>query len=106
MIDMDRDVALRSLLKIAPRLARILVWTVFTVVHLMLGFLILGALWWWQIKPEELQSAFSVFFRSPLGSKSLGLLAFLGMSGAAMIWAYARAWRYALHKLLETFLFG
>lgn len=103
---MSIDTAVTGLMVITPRLARILVWVVFVIAHLSLLTIVLVLLWWFQVSPATIQVSVAQFFQSSRVSTIAEPLAFLGLSGGAILWAYARCWRWLLHKMLSSFLFA
>lgn len=100
------ETAVTGLMVVTPKLARVLIWVVFAITHLSLGVVILFALWWFQVSPSAIQLSAAQFFQSSTISSIAQTVAFLGLSGGAVLWAYAKAWRWLLHKLLDTFLFS
>ena len=100
------ETAVTGLMVIAPKLARVLVWVVFVTAHLSLVVAALALLWWFQVSPSAIQASVAQFFQSSSGSTIAQTVAFLGLSGGAVLWAYAKAWRWLLHKLLSAFLFA
>ena len=100
------ETAVTGLMVVTPKLARVLVWVVFVITHLSLVVVTLGALWWFQVSPSAIQASVAQFLQSSSGSIIAQTVAFLGLSGGAVLWAYAKAWRWLLDKLLSAFLFA
>lgn len=91
---------------VTPRLANVVVWVVFVVAHLALFVASLIALWWFQASPLAIQASAVRFVHSSPTSAIIGTTAFLGITGGGVLWAYAKAWRWLLHKMLSAFLFS
>ena len=106
MAQMPIGTAITGLTVVTTKLSRILVWCVFTITHLVLAFAAVALLWWLQATPEEVVRWAQTLAPSWLASTTLGIFAFLGLSGFAVLWAYVRAWRWLLHKMLSAFLFS
>lgn len=100
------ETAVEGLMVITPRLANVLVWTIFCVIHLSTLVIALASIWWFQISPASIQSEMTNFLRSSPGATILQTVSFLGISGAAVLWAYAKLWRWGLHKMLSAILFA
>lgn len=103
---MSIETAVTGLMVITPKLASVLVWVVFIVSHLFLMVFGLALLWWYQVSPTAIQGTVSQFFQSSPASTIAGSFAFLGLSGGGVLWAYAKIWRWLLHKMLSSFLFA
>lgn len=100
------DVAVNGLWVIAPRLARVLVWTVFVTAHLVLVVFVLVLLWCFQVSPASLQTQLAGLFPQSRLATIAEVATFLGVSAFGALWLYAKAWRWLLHKLLSEFLFA
>ena len=100
------ETAVTGLIVIVPKLARVLVWVVFVTIHLSIVVVTLAMLWWLQVSPSTIQASVAHFFQSSSGSTIAQIVVFFGLSGGAVLWAYAKAWRWLLHKLLSAFLFA
>ncbi len=103
---MSIETAVTGLMVITPKLGRVLIWVVFTVVHLVLLVLLLLVLWWFQISPSTIQTWEASLSHSWLASSAARIIAFAGLSGLTLLWGYAKTWRWLLHKLLDAFLFA
>lgn len=101
---MRPETALNGLLIISAKLARVLVWTIFAVIHLFLVVAFLLILWWFQVSPTDAESWISA--HASVATAFSPIVAFMGLSGLACLWGYARFWRWVLHKMLEAFLFA
>lgn len=100
------ETAVEGLMVITPKLANVLVWMVFVISHLFILVLSLCFLWWFQISPVAIQVLVVQFLHSSPGSTIAWTFAFLGLTGGGVLWAYATAWRWLLHKMLSAFLFA
>ena len=103
---MDFKTAINGLMMITPKLARIMVWIVFAVIHLVFVVVALTLFWVFQISPSSIQAWVVSLLPVWLVSTTTGIIAFVGLSGLAILLAYAKAWRWLLHKLLSAFLFS
>lgn len=98
--------AVTGLMVITPKLARVLVWTIFSMVHLTIIVITLALFWWFQISPDVLRTLLAPLFQSSPASTIAGTVAFLGLSGSGALLAYAKSLKWLFHKLLEAFLFA
>lgn len=102
---MNFETTVNGLMMVTPKLARIMVWVVFTTVHLVVVVVALVLFWAFQIPPSSIQTWIVSLLPAWLVSTTSGIIAFVGLSGLAVLLAYAKAWRWLLHKLLHAFLF-
>ena len=100
------ETAVTGLMVVTPKLAGVIVWLVFLIVHLVLAVVVLALLWWFQVSPPAIQASVSLFFQSSPAPTIAETLAFLGLSGGGALWAYAKTWRWLLRKMLSAFLFS
>ena len=103
---MSIETAVTGLMVITPKLARVLIWVVFTVIHLVLLVALSLVFWWFQVSPAEIQTWAASLSHSSIAYSTVGIITFAGLSGFALLWGYAKAWRWLLHKLLNAFLFA
>ena len=87
------------------RIAHTLVWLIFAVVHLSLVAAFLVLFWCVNLSPHDIQIAVAQFrHQSRLFSTIEAFLAFLGLSGLAVVWGYAKLWRRVMRRWLSSFL--
>lgn len=78
---------------VIPRLARLVLWTLFAVAHLALAVVALAALWAFQVTPADVASAFRYMRDSSIG----GWLVAVGLSALTLLVLYWKLVRW-MHR--------
>ena len=96
--------ALHGVIGVSARTVSLLAWTLVLSAHACLLGLALLALWWWQVTPQAAAQAVRSAVPAPLATTLDGTLAFLGLSAAGVLLAYAKAWQWLAQRLASRFV--
>ncbi len=104
MTYMRTEDAIHGLMGVSARTVSLLSWMLVALVHMALLLLALSAAWFWQVTPAAVARAFQALVPAGLQASGAEILGFLGLPAAAVLWAYARAWRWLLEKLSSRYV--
>lgn len=89
---------------ISARLTALVVWTMFAVAHLAVGFLALALLWWFQVTPAATATWISHALESPLPKTYATLGGSVLAIAAGYLWILRRVHRWAGSGLVFDYL--
>ena len=83
----------------------LLKWTIFCVFHLILFAILVLVLWLYQIQPQQVTAKMISLSQALHLTNVFVVLAFFGISGGAVLFAYIKVWNRIYTKLSTPFIF-
>lgn len=96
--------AVHGLMNVTARITVLLSWMLVALIHVALLAAALAAAWWLRLTPQDVARWAAALPLSWLAATGGGILAFLGLSGLALVLAYAKAWQWLVRRLANAYV--